>query len=172
MKLAPKTRTENERDMMKDTAELARWAARDFVFNLEAIPADRLDWKPSPEAKSALEIAGEVAGGAGSVVPVLQGGDWTPSPNPQPATLAEARDLVLEKTEAYAAALEAADPSSLRRVFELPFGTFLVERFVLFPVIELIHHRGQLCYLQSLLGDAEVRFEPQATDRFFNPPAV
>ena len=38
---------------MNDAADMARWAARDFVFNLEAIPADRLDWKRSPEAKSA-----------------------------------------------------------------------------------------------------------------------
>jgi len=155
---------------MKATAELARWAARDFVFNLEAIPADRLDWKPSPEAKSALQMAGEVAGGAAGIIPVLQGGDWAPSPNPAPASLEEARQMVLEQADAYAAALEAADPGPLRRTLELPFGKFLAERFVLFPVIELFHHRGQLCYLQSLLGDAEVRFDPEASDRFFNPP--
>jgi DinB superfamily len=157
---------------MKDTADLARWAARDFVFNLEAIPADRLDWKPSPEAKSALQLAGEVAGVAGNTLPVLQGGDWTPSPLPQPATLQEARQLVLERADAYAAALEAADPASLRRHLELPFGKFWAERFVLFPLLDLVHHRGQLCYLQSLLGDAEVRFDPEAGDRFFNPPGA
>ncbi len=43
---------------MKDAADLARWAARDFVHNLEHLPADKLDWKPTPEAKSALQIAG------------------------------------------------------------------------------------------------------------------
>lgn len=160
---------------MKDAAEMARWAARDFVFNLEAIPADRLDWKPSPEAKSALQIAGEVASVAEGIVPVLQGGDWTmmgPGEFPQPANVEEARRMVIDSAEAYAAALEAADPASLQRVLELPFGKFLAERFVLFPVIELIHHRAQLCYLQSLLGDAEVRFDPEASDRFFNPGGV
>jgi hypothetical protein len=69
---------------MKDAAEMERWAARDFVFNLEAIPADRLDWKPSPEAKSALQLAGEVAGVAGDTLPVLQGGHWIPPPLPHP----------------------------------------------------------------------------------------
>jgi hypothetical protein len=79
----------------------------------------------------------------------------------------------MEQAEAYAAALEAADPAaSLQRTLELPFGKFWAARFVLFPVIELIHHRGQLCYLQSLLGDAEVRFDPEAGDRFFNPPGA
>jgi uncharacterized damage-inducible protein DinB len=156
---------------MKLVADMTRWAARDFVFNLEAVPADRLDWKPSPEAKSALQIAGEVAGVAANTIPVLQGGDWTPSPLPQPADLDEARRVVLEHAEAYASALEAADPLSLERTLHLPFGSFQAARFVLFPMIELFHHRGQLCYIQSLLGDAEVRFDPGASDRFFNPSA-
>src|SRR4051812_30208507 len=129
---------------MKETADMARWAARDFVFNLEALPADRLDWKPSPEAKSALQLAGEVAGVAANTVPILQGGNWAAAPLPQPATLEEARKLVLEQTEAYAAALEAAGPAALHRPVELPFGKFWAERFVLFPMIDLIHHRGQL----------------------------
>lgn len=154
---------------MKESADMARWAAQDFVFNLEAIPADRLDWKPNPEAKSALQIAGEVAGVAGSTVPVLQGGDWSAAPLPQPGSLEEARRLVLDSAEAYAAALESASPEVLHRTLELPFGKFWAERFVLFPVIEIIHHRGQLCYLQALLGDTEVRFHPEASERFFNP---
>lgn len=157
---------------MKDAVDMARWAARDFVFNLEAIPADRLDWKPTPEAKSALQLAGEVAGVAGNTIPVLQGGDWTPAPLPQPATLEEARQMVLEQADAYSAALEAADPASLQRTLDLPFGKFKAARFVLFPLIDLIHHRGQLCYIQSLLGDAEVRFDEDSGNQFFNPPGA
>jgi hypothetical protein len=156
---------------MKEAADMARWAARDFIFNLEAIPEDRLAWKPSPEAKNALQLAGEVATVAINTIPVLQGGGWTPTPLAVPETLADARQLVIENVDTFAAALEEAEPSSLQRVLELPFGKFLATRFVLFPVIDLIHHRGQLAYIQSLLGDAAVRFDPDSSDRFFNPPA-
>lgn len=154
---------------MQETVEMVRWAARDFVFNLEAIPEDKLDWKPSPEAKSALALAGEVATVASSTIPVLQGGGWTPVPLSVPANLADARELVLKNVEEFAIAMEATDPATLQRTLELPFGKFQAARFVLFPLIDLIHHRGQLAYIQSLLGDAEVRFDLEASDIFFNP---
>jgi uncharacterized damage-inducible protein DinB len=154
---------------MREAVEMVRWAGRDFVFNLEAIPEDKLDWKPSPEAKSALQLAGEVATVAFSTISVLQGGGWSPTPLAVPADLAEARQLVLAHVEAFAAEMEATDPASLQRVLTLPFGSFRADRFVLFPLIDLVHHRGQLAYIQSLLGDAEVRFDPEASDRFFNP---
>jgi hypothetical protein len=153
---------------MKEAADIIRWAARDFVFNLEALPADRLDWKPSPEAKNALQLAGEVAGVAANTLPVLKGGEWTPHPLPEPTSLEEARQLVIRAGNEYADALEAVDPATLKRNLELPFGTFYAERMVLFPMIDLIHHRGQICYIQSLLGDAEVRFDPAAG--FFDAP--
>lgn len=156
---------------MRDVAAMVRWAAQDFIFNLEAIPADKLDWKPSPEAKSAQEIAAEVATVAVSTIPVLSGGDWAPTRQAPPTSVDEARRLVLDSAEAFAVAYEAADPANLQRTLELPFGKFLAARFVLFPLIEFIHHRGQLTYIQSLLGDKEVRFDPEASDRFFNPPA-
>src|SRR5215211_1361700 len=109
---------------MKDAADMARWMARDFVFNLEAIPADRLDWKPAPEAKSAMEIAGEVIAVSRGIVPVLRGGDWDPPslPFPKPASLEEAKQRVIESADAYADALEAADPAPLQRTLNLPFG--------------------------------------------------
>ena len=155
---------------MKVTADLVRWAAHDFVFNLEAIPTEKLDWKPSPEAKSAMEIAAEVSTVAASAIPVCSGGEWAPTRFPVPTELDEAKRLVVDNAEAFAAAYESADPALLERTLELPFGKFVAARFVLFPLIELIHHRGQLAYIQSLLGDAEVRFDQEAGERFFNPP--
>ena len=38
-----------------------------------------------------------------------------------------------------AAAMEAVDPATLQRVLDLPFGKFLAARFVLFPLVDLIH---------------------------------
>ncbi len=77
---------------------------------------------------------------------------------------------MLERAQAYADALESVDRASLKYMMDLPFGKFWAERFVLFPLIETIHHRGQICYLQSLLGDAEVRFDPVASEEVFSRP--
>ena len=150
---------------------MARWAARDFVYNLEAIPAEKLDWRPSPEAKSALQIAGEVAASMRATIPLLEGREWEWQGMPELKSVAAAREAVLEAADEYAAKLEGTDPTRLAREIQLPFGSFWAARFALFPLIEAIHHRGQICYLQSLLGDAEVRFDEEAVPSFFGRPA-
>ena len=155
---------------MRDAAAMARWAARDFVHNLEAIPVDKLDWRPAPEAKSALQIAGEVAGSIRATIPLLEGRDWQWQGMSELKSAAEARQAVLEAADEYATKLESADAGKLAREIQLPFGTFWAARFALFPVIETIHHRGQICYLQSLLGDAETRFDEDAVPAFFGRP--
>src|SRR5205823_7058423 len=101
--------------LMQDAADMARWAARDFVHNLEAIPAEKLDWRPSPEAKSALQIAGEVAGSIRATIPLLEGRDWEWQGMPELKSAAEARQAVLEAADEYATKLEQADPARLAR---------------------------------------------------------
>jgi len=163
--------TVEEEVLMKDAAAMARWAARDFVYNLEAIPAEKLDWRPSPEAKSALQMAAEVTGSIRAAMPLLEGRDWEWQGVAEIKSAVEARQAVIPAADEYAAKLESTDASKLAREIQLPFGTFWAARFALFPVIELIHHRGQICYIQSLLGDAEVRFDEQAAPAFFGRPA-
>lgn len=46
-----------------------------FVWNLDFIPADRLNWKPAPEAKSALEIVNHLAEYLDSISRRLDGRD-------------------------------------------------------------------------------------------------
>ena len=41
-------------------------------------------------------------------------------------------------------------------------GSFPFARAVSFPVIDAIHHHGQIAYIQSLLGDAETHFYEMA----------
>src|SRR5436309_9640518 len=87
-------RHQRRRKPLKDHAAVLRWAARDLMFNLEAIPEDKRDWRPAPEAKSALQMAGEVAGVIRNTLPVVEGGDWEPKDLPHPTTLEEARSQV------------------------------------------------------------------------------
>src|SRR5688500_13987781 len=149
---------------LKAAAWMLRYGARSLAHNLEFIPAERADWKPDPTAKSPLEVAAEVIRALYMYRPIFDGPDY-PDPRPplpQLATLEEARNLLLAAAEDYAAALEAAGPE-LDRPQAMPFGgVFRAYRAVCFPVMDLFHHHGQVCYLQSLLGDTETHWNEAA----------
>jgi hypothetical protein len=157
---------------LKVAAWMLRYGVQSLAHNLEFIPADRLDWKPEPGAKSALEIAGEVVGGMRMYLPVLRGGEWDRSTRfPRPTTLDEARSLLAETADEYAAALEAAGPE-LDRPVSIAGGVLWAPRAVLFPVMDLFHHHGQVCYLQTLLGDREQHWNEAAIAELFGPESV
>jgi uncharacterized damage-inducible protein DinB len=139
-------------------ARQLNWAGPDTAYNLGKIPEDRMDWKPAPTAKSALEIVNHVAGFTLSMVPVLSGEEWAP-PRFQPATSREeAQELIRTSAAQYAEALKNASPETLARTIQLPMGPIPLREAINYPVVDLIHHRGQICYLQTLLGDEEDHF--------------
>jgi hypothetical protein len=152
---------------MQTHAALARWAARNFDHNLGFLPEERLEWKPEPTCKSAAEVTGEVAGVIRMALKLLSEGRWGQPEFPRPATLAEAREMIRSEGERYAVALETAAPEALSRAVDSPFGRMRVERAILFPLIDMIHHHGQICYLQSLLGDAEGHGDMEAMRECF-----
>jgi hypothetical protein len=156
---------------LKIIARLVRWGAESMAFNLTKIPADKLDWKPDPAAKSALQVTGEVVGVMNMLMPVFTNGELKQEPLPHPRSLEEAQAALAETSEKFAAALEAAGPE-LEHPIPSPFGGEMWGAYaVLFGVIDLIHHHGQVTYIQSLLGDAEVHGDPEAIGRWFGPPA-
>jgi hypothetical protein len=149
---------------LTSAAWMVRYGARSLAHNLRFIPEERANWKPAPEAKSALEIAAEVVRAMVMYRPTFDGPDYPsqPPPLPRPSTLAEASELLLATAEEYAAALEAAGPE-LERPQAMPFGgTFRASRAVCFPLMDLFNHHGQILYLQSLLGDAEMHWDAAA----------
>jgi len=154
---------------LKVAAWMLRYGVQSLIHNLEAMPADRLDWKPEPNARSALEIAGEVVGGMRMYLPILRGGEWDRSnPWPRFATLEEARSLLTQTAEEYATALEAAGPE-LNRLVDIAGGMLRAPRAALFPVMDLFHHHGQVCYLQTLLGDKEQHWDGNAINELWGP---
>lgn len=140
-------------------AALARWAAADMIAQLRALPEDKLAWKPSPEAKSALDVVNECIAACQMMLPVFGGADWELMPFPQHGTLEEVAADLLKNVEEYALALEAVQPAQLERRVTFPFGTLDGTRCITMPLLDLIHHRGQIIYLQSILGDAEPHFD-------------
>jgi len=140
----------------------AEWAAKDTAHNLDFIPADKLEWKPAPTAKSALQIANEMVYFARGMMPVLSGGSFTP-PDVTPAkTAAEAKERLISTAGEYAQALRAVKPEDLGRQVDLGFAKMSLPQAAGMPVIEFVHHRGQIVYIQTLLGDTQDHFDMSA----------
>jgi hypothetical protein len=158
---------------LQAAAVMLRYGVRSLIHNLKALPPDRLDWKPSPGARSALEAAGEVVGALRMYLPILCGEECRfQGGHPHPANLEEAERLLTAAAAEYAAALEAAGPA-LDGPRTMPFGAvFQARRAVLFPVMDLFHHHGQVCYLQTLLGDPEMHWDSAAIADVFEHHAA
>lgn len=157
---------------LRAVARVVRWGAESFIFNLSQLPPDKLDFQPNPGCKSALQVTGEAAGVMRMLLPLFTGGDFQPSPSPPPQSFEEAKTDLLDASEAFAAALDGAGPE-LERSIASPFGGEMwVAHAVVFGMIDLLHHHGQITYLQSLLGDAENHMDTASIARWFGPPGT
>jgi len=146
---------------LETLANLAIWGARNTAYNLTFIGDDKLDWKPAPTAKSALEIVNHVALAVRSMEPVLRGGEHSPAQFTHAVNLQEAQTLLVTSAEEYAAALrEVQREDFTRQVTVWGRLTLPLLRAATMPVVDLVHHHGQIAYLQTLLGDEEMHFDP------------
>ena len=140
-------------------ASMTEFAGNNLAYNLEFIPAEKLGWKPAPGAKSALEIIQHVTGALTAIRPVLTGGAFTRREIPAPADCRSAQEMLRSATRDYAAALRQVDPNRLGDMIELPFGTFPLAQCSGFPPFDVMHHHGQIAYIQTLLNDQEDHFQ-------------
>ena len=137
---------------------LFRETARVFSHNLDFIPANKLDWKPAPDAKSALEIVNHLAQFLDSVGAQL---------DEQPVTFAaaqnrdEAKALLSRAAQRYESAVRGANAEVLERPFrdDMPLTNGWM---VTASTLDTVHHAGQIAYIQTLLGDQEIHFDASA----------
>lgn len=155
---------------LKAVARLVRWAAGSMAFNLAHLPEDKLDWKPNEGSKSALDVVGEVVFVMKSSLPVFEGGTLDfDLPRAKPGNLAEAQQWLSETSTQFAALLDAAGPE-LEKAIDTPFGQLWASSAVTFGLVDLLHHHGQITYLQSLLGDSENHMDMGALMQYFGVP--
>lgn len=147
----------NQLDMI---AGQAQWAATNIAYNLDFIPADKLDWKPAPTANSALEIINHILKTFKMMGPLLAGGEMSPQEITPATNITEAKQMLLAAVQEYVTALRAVPEESLGKPVTLRFGTMPLGRVAGMPVMDLVHHHGQIAYIQELLGDTETHFDP------------
>jgi len=143
---------------------LANFGTHNMAYNLKFIPADKLDWKPAPTAKSAYEIVSHIHGVLTCMKPVLEGQPWAAPQFQTPTSLEEAQSMLTAAGDAYAAALTKIPPEQLGKTVTV-WGSYTVPlgRAAGMPVVDIIHHHGQIAYLQTLLGDEEMHFREAGT---------
>ena len=153
-------------------ARLVRYGAESMAFQLKQIPADKLDWQPHPASKSALQIVGEAVGVIRSQSFTVRSGEFELDGDalPHPASLEEALTDLADAAEEFAGLLETVEEGFLDRRVETPGGPLWAAYQVTFGLVDLLHHHGQITYIQSLLGDAEHHFDGPSIVRWFGPP--
>jgi uncharacterized damage-inducible protein DinB len=148
-------------------------ASETLLRNVRAVPADKLSWRPAEKTRSALEVCQEAAQSPMWGVMILNHKGW-PGGTPEQmqeqmaAAMAErqswdtvdkceaAMDANLEKLEA---AIRALPDEELETVIRLPFGPGMdlpLAEICLVQYWNTTYHTGQVCYVQLMLGDAEM----------------
>jgi uncharacterized damage-inducible protein DinB len=124
---------------------------------IEAIPADRGDYRPDPMAKSATEIAWHIVAAENRFMAGVADGVFDFTPNHKPETVRTSADIAkwyADSFEKNYARLEKLSGEQLlktvdfRGLFNLPAVAYLS-----FSSNHSIHHRGQLSvYLRPMGG--------------------
>lgn len=141
-----------------------------FVKVLEALPADKLDWKPDPKSATALERGAQIAHEVGDIADILKTGvyNFDPAMKPTWKTPAELSAAFKEGTARAKAALAAMNDAD----WEAPAVMTMEGKEVwkstrgemaLGFMLDLIHHRGQLStYLRPMGGKVPSIYGPSA----------
>lgn len=137
------------------SARQMKWAANSIALNLDFVPDDKLRWKPTATAPSALEIVDHMLQVLYRLTPLV-GGTEIEGQTPQPVSDREdAKARLTEAAAKYSAMLLALMPESLDETVETHAGQIPRGALAIMPVNDIVHHNGQIAYIQMLLGDGE-----------------
>ena len=137
-----------------------------FLHDLSFVPAEKLTWRPTPTAKSALEIAVHCAGYSGRFADIISAGKfaWSVEEFRGPilaaiesiTTLDEAETMLRKNIAKTIAALDTVKPEQVGSIIESPQGQTPFIFFLTLPAMHLEKHGAQIDYLQTCWGDLEV----------------
>lgn len=133
------------------------WAAKNVNHNLDFVPDDKFDWKPAPEAKNVMDIAHEIALSTDSIANFLATGEYQKNVA-RPDTRDQAKAAITTAAETYGKALRNLTAEQLAGTAHFPWGDLPMGEAIGMPVIEILHHHGQIAYIQTLLGDTDSHF--------------
>lgn len=143
--------------------EMTQEQTRQLTMALEYIPENQRLWRASGCAKTPQEIYLECAGTYLWAAKFLRGeaADWSQlMPKSQEySDLASAKQLMDDWLQEFFAAIDGIDESRMGEEIDPGWGDKMpLQQFLLLPSYHTCYHAGQLNYIQTLLGDAEMHF--------------
>ncbi len=142
-----------------------------FLFALSHIPKEKLDWSPTPTAKSAVQIAAHTAVTAG-VFAVMIRERLLPTGDEIPVFVArrnaaenaltdqdEMEAVFRKNTQSVVESLETLTAEAMSLELDTSLGwTMSMTRLMRLPGTHAIAHAAQLDYLQTCWDDQQVHF--------------
>jgi uncharacterized damage-inducible protein DinB len=137
---------------------------------LAAVPEKNIDWRPDPKSRSAVELTAHVAGHAAIFDSLIQTGEIRATPMPTPKSIKEAAGIWTAFIPKVDKALKSMDEKTWEQKTATLYGpkgevwqSSPMGGMMWFALVDLIHHRGQLCtYIRPLGGKVPSIYGPSA----------
>jgi uncharacterized damage-inducible protein DinB len=141
-----------------------------FQHVLEALPEDRLDYKPHERSPSASQLVWQLASGHKGLCDIVEKGSMRGDKEPAPDldTMIGIFEQSWKRLQGLVARL---DDQAWRKPGQLFFqGKLIMEKptgeWLLFVLFDAIHHRGQLsAYIRPMGGKVPAIYGPSADER-------
>jgi uncharacterized protein YndB with AHSA1/START domain len=163
---------ENNRSPLQDAIDQAKGsmlqAKAQLIHSLETTPDDRLNWSPSPTARTPLQTAAHAANSIKNIHGILDNRPFQADSveeadksfrewELQFTTREQVMELIEQNTGAYIAWLDALTEDHLNSMVETPFGMgkVPVALGLTFPPGHTMGHVSQIEYIQTIYGDQD-----------------
>jgi uncharacterized damage-inducible protein DinB len=141
-----------------------------FVNVLKAVPQDRLDYRPEPRSRTAVELAWLIAFADSALLPLIEKGSAEWKEAPAPAKVEEIVAAYERNAKAVDDLIARTSDQAWEQKVKFFFGTpepwqDTLENFVWGFLHDAIHHRGQLTtYLRPMGSKVPSIYGPSADD--------
>ncbi len=135
---------------------------------LSFVPEDKLNWKPTPTGRSALQIAAHIGVAMGGLASLLNNRGAKPitleelfsGMNTEEAKYQNLDSVISLLQSGTARVIKALESVSAQEIetgsIDTPFGTLPLRRYIFIPESHTHGHAAQIDYLQTLWGDTEI----------------
>jgi len=158
-------------DLVISCKKLAVEGMEEFLRSLSFVPNDKLNWQPTPTAKSALRIAAHTALYAARFASMIETrklpftgslDEWIAQRNAEEVAITNRADIEVifrQGTTEVLAALDSLTPELIATPLDFGVGFTPPMEFLLkLPGMHAISHAAQIDYLQTCWDDQEVHF--------------
>ncbi len=132
-----------------------------LFFAARQFPADKLDWKPTPASRSALDMLQEIATALDEFEGLFTSRklewdensymNWV-SERSKITSLDDLEAMTRDATQKLASLIQQSDTSTYAEPVQLPFpGEFNVADVLAYHLWNMSYHEGQIYYIQTLI---------------------